>query len=54
MYEDEEQIMRHKTTYLSKKCYELLKAEKKKLRLNGRNISLVKILNNLILEKYDV
>lgn len=53
MYEDKEKLERHKQTWLTKRCSELVLQEKERLkREEGRELSNQKIINNLILEKY--
>lgn len=52
MYRDEEQLEQYKLIWLTQKTHNLLKSEKRRLKKQGREVSMAKLLNNLILEKY--
>ena len=55
MYEDKETLERYKKTWLTKECHDLIKRERKRLfKEEERTVSLQKIINNLILEKYEM
>lgn len=52
MYEDKERLEQYKLIWLTKKTYSLLKKEKYRLKkIEKRDVSMVKILNNIILDK---
>lgn len=54
MYEDKEKLERHKQTWLTKKCSELILQEKERLKKEEcRELSNQKIINNLILKEYE-
>ncbi len=53
MYQDKDELERHRKTWLTKECYKLLKKEKQRLkREEERDVSMQKIVNNLILKAY--
>lgn len=50
MYSDEEKLDRHRKTWLTKECYQLIKKEMHKIKKEeDRKVSMQKIINNLIL-----
>lgn len=53
MYSDNEQLEQHRAIWLTKEVYAILRKEKGKFKKIGRNVSMAKILNNLVLEKYE-
>jgi len=53
MYKDEEKLDKFKTVCLTEECHQLVFKEKERLkREDKRKVSLMKIINNLIIEKY--
>jgi hypothetical protein len=54
MYEDKERLEQYKLIWLTRKTYAVLKKEKSRLKkIEKRDVSMVKILNNLILREYE-
>ena len=54
MYGDDEQLEQFKAVWLTEKAYKLIKLERAKLKKeNDREVSMAKIINNLILKEYD-
>jgi len=52
MYSDEEYLLVDKRIGITKEVYQIIKKEKKKLREQGRRVSMAKIVCNAIMEKY--
>lgn len=53
MYSDEEQLDRYRKTWLTKDVYKIVKKEQSRLKKEeGRDLSMQKIINNVIQEKY--
>ena len=54
MYTDDEQLVGYRKTWLTKEVYELVRKEKARLKKEGRDVSMQKIINNLLIEKFGV
>ena len=53
MYKDTDKLLQFKPAWLTERCHFLLSEEKNRLFLEDkRKLSLMKLVNNLILEKY--
>lgn len=52
MYRDDELLERYKKTWLTEEVHKLAKDERKRLLKLGRKVSIQKIINNAVLEKY--
>jgi len=52
LYKDEDKIQQNKKTYLTKDVHKLLWKEKVRLKKLGRKVSIQKLVNNSIIEKY--
>lgn len=54
MYPDEQTLDQYKQVWLTKEVRQLVNKEKKRLKKEeGRDVSVAKIVNNALLEKYD-
>jgi hypothetical protein len=54
MYGDDEQLEQFKAVWLTEKAHKIIKLERGRLKKeNDREVSMAKIINNLILEKYE-
>ena len=54
MYADDEQLEQYRSIWLTEKTYKLLKLERARLKEEEeREVSMAKIINNLIIKKYD-
>lgn len=53
MYSDEEQLDRYRKTWLTQEVYRIVKKEQSRLKKEeNRELSMQKIINNLIKQKY--
>lgn len=52
-YTIEEKLIQHKKTYLTKEVYKILWREKLKLKKEGIKVSIQKLVNNAIINKYE-
>lgn len=52
-YTIKEKLKQHKKTYLTKEVYKILWREKLRLKKEGIKISIQKLVNNSIIEKYE-
>lgn len=53
MYADDEQLEQHKAIWLTQETYRILKKERGRLKKEkDRDVSMAKIINNLILKEY--
>lgn len=53
MYTIDEKLEQHKLIWLTKENHQYLREEKRKLKKLGINMSMAKMLNNLIKEQYE-
>jgi len=53
MYADNETLEQYKQVWLTKEVRQRINKEKKRLKKEGRDVSIAKIVNNALLEKYD-
>jgi hypothetical protein len=53
MYEETERLEQHKTVWVTKEVYQLIRIEKKRLwSEEKRKVSMAKLINNAVIEKY--
>lgn len=53
MYQDDEQLEQYRSIWLTQETYRILKKEKSRLKKEEqRDVSMAKIINNLIIGKY--
>lgn len=50
MYQDEEKLEQYRTVWLTKEAHQRVKKKTRELKKEGREVSIQKIINNLIME----